>query len=129
MIHIGREIQCLPYAGFLDQHKNITFVNALDLCKGSITRKRNTACVNEKSILDLFLVCDKIMPLVSSMAVDEKGEFQLANFYSKNHNGKVTQTDHAKVELQINLKFEVLKPSRIEAYNLKILNVRNSSEN
>ena len=106
---------------FLEQNKNITLVNSLDLCKGSFTRKRNTACVNEKSILDLFLVCDKVLPLVSSMHVDEKGEHQLANFYGKNHNGKVTHTDHAQVELQINLKFEVHKPLRIEVFNFKNL--------
>ena len=80
-------------------------VNALYLCAGSITRKRKTCCVNEESILDLFFVCDKILPLVKSMHVDEKGEHQLTNYYGKNHNGKVTQTDHAKIELNINLKF------------------------
>ena len=53
------------------------------------------------------------------MHVDEKGEHQLTNYYGKNYNGKVTQTDHAKIELNINLKFEVNKPQRIEAYNLK----------
>ena len=106
---------------FLVQNKNITLVNALDLCEGSITRKRTTACVNEKSILDLFMVCDKILPHVVYMHVDEKGEHQLANFYGKSHNGKVTHTDHSIVELQIDLQFEVCKPPRVESFNFKNL--------
>ena len=62
---------------FLRRNKNITLVNALPLCEGSITRKRITKCLNEKSILDLFMVCDQVLPHVTRMHVDEIGEHQL----------------------------------------------------
>ena len=104
---------------FLEQNKNMTVVNALNICEGSITRKRKTQCLDEKAILDLFIVCEKTLLHVICMHVDEEGDYQLTNFYGKNHNGKVTVTDHAKVELDLNFKFEVQKPQRNEAYNLR----------
>ena len=41
------------------------------------------------------------------------------NLYGKNHNGKVIETDHAMVELEVNLRFKVQKPHRTEAYKFK----------
>ena len=93
----------------------MTVVNALNICEGAITRKRVTECLNEKSILDIFIVCEQVLPHVTKMHVDEQGEYQLTNFYGKNHKGKVTTTDHAKIELDLNLKFEVQKPPQNEA--------------
>ena len=104
---------------FLEINKNMTLVNSLSLCEGLITRKRISKCLNEKSVLDLFMVCSTILPYVTKMNVDEHGEFQLTNYYGKNHKGKVTMTDHATIELDINLKFDIKKPHRNEAYNFK----------
>ena len=67
--------------------------------------------------LTYFFVCDKMLPFVSSMHVDEQGTHQLTNF---SHNqGKVTETDHSTVVLQINLKFPILKQQRIQEYNFR----------
>ena len=65
------------------------------------------------------MVCEQVLPYVEKMHVDEKGDHQLTKFYGINHRGKVTETDHAKVEIDLNLKFEVMKPHRQEAYNFK----------
>ena len=65
------------------------------------------------------MVCNQVLPYVVRMHVDEMGEHQLTNFYGIRHKGKVTETDHAKVEMDVNLKFEVQKPSRKEAFNFK----------
>ena len=65
------------------------------------------------------MVCEEILPHVIKMHVDEKGDYQLKKIYVKNHKGKVTVTDDAKIELDLNLKFEVQKPFRNEAYNYK----------
>ena len=53
------------------------------------------------------------------MHVDERGEHQLTNFNGKQNRGKVTETDHAMVQLHVNLKFDIKKPQRTEAYNYK----------
>ena len=58
---------------FLKRHINLTLVNALPLCDGLVTRKRKTQCLDEKFVLDLFMVCDKILPFVTSMHVDKEG--------------------------------------------------------
>ena len=77
----------------------MTVVNLLPLCEGSITRKRVTKCLNEKSILDIFIVCEQVLPHVQKMHVDENGDHQLTNFYGINRKGKVVVTDHAKLRL------------------------------
>ena len=53
--------------------------------------------------------------------MDEKGEYQLSNFHGKHHKGRVTESDHAMVQLHMNLQFVVQKPQRTEAFNFKIL--------
>ena len=73
---------------FLKRNKNITLVNALPLCEGLVTRKRITQCLNEKSVLDIFLVCENILPFVTGMHVDERGEHQLTNFLWQTTQGK-----------------------------------------
>ena len=91
----------------------------MPLCHGTITRKRKTHCLDEKSILDLFFVCDRILPFVTKMHVDVQGENQLTNFRGINHRGKITESDHAKIEIDVSLQYEVKKPLRVEAYNFK----------
>ena len=46
------------FLNFLDQNQNITLVNSLPLCEGLITRQRITDILNEKSVIDVFLVCN-----------------------------------------------------------------------
>ena len=53
------------------------------------------------------------------MHVDEEGKHQLSNFHGKRNKYKVTESDHAKVELKLNLQFQQLKPVRNEDYNFK----------
>ena len=52
---------------FLDRHPNLTVVNATNMCEGRFTRVRNIS----KTIIDFFVVCDQILPLVSKMKVDD----------------------------------------------------------
>ena len=106
-------------AQFIQRNPNVTLVNLLPICEGLITRKRKTHCLNEKSILDLFIVCERILPFVTKMHVDVKGEHQLTNFRGISNRGKVTECDHSKIELEVNMQYEVKKPLRIEAYNFK----------
>ena len=104
---------------FLQRNKGMHLVNSLALCEGLITRKRFTENQQEQSAIDLFIVCQRMLPFMVKMHVDEKGEHQLTNFYGRRHNKKVTESDHAKVELHINIQFELAKPIRNEAYNFK----------
>ena len=73
---------------FLSRNKEIHLVNSLNLCEGTITRKRLTDNLNEQAAMDLFLVNQRLLPVVSKMHVDEQGEHQLSNFHGINHNKK-----------------------------------------
>ena len=63
------------------------------------------------------MVCNQVLLYVVRIYEDEMGEYQLTNFHGIRHKGKVTETDHAKVKIDVNLKFKVQKPSRKEAFN------------
>ena len=62
---------------FLVKNLNLSVVNALEVCEGKITKERHTKNGIERAILDFFIVCDKMLPLVKRMVVDEKGESAL----------------------------------------------------
>ena len=70
-------------------------------------------------MLDLFLVCERILPLVVKMNVDEQGIHQLSNFNGIRHNSKVTESDHAVVEMHQNIEFPATKPTRNKFFNFK----------
>ena len=100
---------------FLSEHKHLTVVNALPLCNGNITRRRNTVNGIQESILDFFVVCDKMLPLVTSMKIDKHGLNSLTRY-----KGKVVKSDHMKVELEANLVFHKEKNhERITVFNVK----------
>ena len=104
---------------FLQRNKGVCLVNSLPICEGLVTRKRLTENRMETSALDLFLVCRRIVPLMTKMHVDEQGVHQLSNFNGIHHKRKVTESDHAKVELNLNVQFSQIKPQRSEVYHFK----------
>ena len=65
---------------FLSNNSHLTVVNSLDICKGIITRRRQTKHRLEESVLDVFVVCDKVLEYVTKMVVDEEKQFVLTNY-------------------------------------------------
>ena len=104
---------------FLKRNKGINLINSLPICEGVITRQRKAGNRYEKSAIDLFLVCNLIMPFVVKMHVDVQGEHQLSNFNGIKNNKSVTESDHALVKLSLNIQFPKAKPLRNESYNFK----------
>ena len=102
------------FADFLLRNKHLSVVNATKLCEGKFTRVRNTT----KTIIDFFIVCDQILPLVSRMKVDEEGEFQITRY-----KGKTVKSDHNMLKLEINLEFH--KETKHD--NVEVFNVRNKT--
>ena len=103
----------------MERNTNIHLVNALPVCKGVITRQRNTELLNEKSVLDVFLVCEKILPFVRKMYIDENRECPLTNFNNLKRGKRLTETDHNKLELFLNIETPILKPKREVLFNFK----------
>ena len=104
---------------FLKRNPHIFVVNSLSLCDGNITRYRKTIRGVERAIIDLFLVCPRILPLVKHMKVDHAGDFQPTNFRSKLISGKVTPTDHFPVILEMDLTVPIKKPPRKVHFNFR----------
>ena len=63
------------FIDFLKKIPQLTVVNSLDLCQGLITRRRITTKRTEESILDYFVVCDRMLIFLERMIIDEEKKF------------------------------------------------------
>ena len=104
---------------FLMRNSNLTLVNSLDLCEGLITRIRRTKDRTEKSILDFFIVCDKVRPFLKKMVIDEARQHVLTNFNPIRAGGKAIETDHNTEFLKLNIQYQKKKQDRVELFNFK----------
>ena len=104
---------------FLQSNPALTVVNSLQNCEGSVTRYRKTIAGEESSILDLFIVCQKILPHVKQMKVDHEGKYWLTNYRAKNITKKVSHSDHYPVILVLDMSFRISKPQRTSLFNFK----------
>ena len=68
------------FAQFLERNQHLTLINSLSLCEGLITRMRKMTNGVELSILDVFITCNKILPFIIKMKIDERRENTLSNF-------------------------------------------------
>ena len=78
---------------FLKKYPHLTVVNSLKLCKGVITRLRKLITgKTEKSTIDFFVVCSRVLPFVISMTIDEDSKHTLTNFQNVKYGGKASET-------------------------------------
>ena len=90
-------------------------MNALPLCKGLFTRIRHTHNGTQESVIDFFLVCDKILPLVTSMSIDEAGSRSLTKY-----RGGMVKSDHRMLELKLDMIFhKEIKHEREHVFNVR----------
>ena len=109
----------LRFQKFLEKFPFLTIVNNLDVCNGSITRKRITIKGVEESILDFFIVCDKIQPFIEKMIIDEEKMYALSNYCKVKGKQVRKDSDHNTLILHLKLEYFLKKPERIEFFNLK----------
>ena len=91
------------FTEFLDRMPNLCLANALEICDGTITRTRKTVNGTEQAALDVFMVCDKLLPY----------------FRSVKKLGRVTESDHNQVEIELNMDYSKVKTERVEMFDLK----------
>ena len=109
----------LRFKQFLEKFPFLTVVNNLDLCQGSITRKRITINGVEMSILDFFIVCDKLKPFIEKMIVDEDKLYGLSNYRKVKGKSVKKDSDHNTLILYLNLEYFLKKPDRVEYFNFR----------
>ena len=104
---------------FLQQNPHLTVVNSLPLCEGIITRRRQKNGILEESVLDFFIICDKVLPYVTKMEIDEDKKYILTNYEQVRKGGKASDTDHATQIMDVSLKIINEKPKRREMFNFQ----------
>ena len=104
---------------FLERNKNLTVVNALSLCQGLITRSRKTNNQIEESILDFFVVCDRVLPFVTKMVIDDHKKHILTNYQAMKTGGKAINSDHFTQYMDLKIEYKSEKPERIEFFDYK----------
>ena len=107
------------FHNFLQRHPHLTVVNSLALCEGLITRSRMVDGKVQKSVLDFFVICHRVLPFLNKMVIDESKTHILTNYQNIRNGGKVIDSDHFTQYMDLNLKIETVKPERIEMFNFK----------
>ena len=107
------------FHNFLQRHPHLTVVNSLALCEGLITRSRMVDGKVQKSVLDFFVICHRVLPFLNKMFIDESKTHILTNYQNIRNGGKVIDSDHFTQYMDLNLKIETVKPERIEMFNFK----------
>ena len=105
------------FQNFLAQNQFLNVTNALPICEGKITRRRHMKNVTQETILDFFIVCDQILPLINKVKIHESDEIALTR-YAK----KVVRSDQNVLELGLELKVHV---DNKHEQKLEYFNVRN----
>ena len=107
------------FKNFLSNNSHLTVVNSVDICTGLITRRRQTKQRLEESVLDVFVVCDKVMQYVTKMVVDEEKQFVLTNYNQVKGETIVKDSDHNTLVLHMEITYTTFKPKRVEVFNFK----------
>ena len=107
------------FQNFLERHPHLQVVNSLSLCEGIITRTRICNGIIERSVLDFFVVCHRVLPYVTRMVIDERKDHILTNYKQVRNGGKAVDSDHYTEYMDINLEYVSEKPERVELFHFK----------
>ena len=107
------------FQSFLEAYPHLILVNSLEICEGKLTRVRKTVNREEKSILDFFIICDKLLPYVKKMVIDENKEFILTSYQKKNGQTVVKESDHMTLLLDCSINFYQKTEPRQENFNFR----------
>ena len=73
----------------------------------------------EESIIDFIVVCNKVLPHVEGMVIDEEKHDALTNFQSKTAGRVAKTTDHNSMFVNLKFKVQPEKLKRKEVFNYK----------
>ena len=108
----------MRFNNFLESN-NLIVVNALNNCKGLITRTRNKEGETQKSIIDFFVVCKRLIPHVTDMIIDNQKRHAITNYRPKKRGRKAVDSDHVTLIMNMNLNILPLKQHRVELIDFK----------
>ena len=81
---------------------------------------RKTHLLEEKSVLDYFIVCQKFFDLIMSMEIDEDRKYVLTKYSSRMGLKCVSESDHNLLICKLKIKWNSrIRVERKEIFNLK----------
>ena len=92
-------------------------MNSLPICKGVNTRvvlRKNKLI---ETVLDFYVVCQRVLQSVVKMEIDVDRKYIVTNFNKVRKGGKVTDSDHLTSTLTVNFIVIPQKPHKIVTYN------------
>ena len=90
-------------------------------CDGAITHYRKLKNREEKAVLDYFIVCDKVLPYITKMNIDEKRVNVLTKFSNKKGGKNIKKSDHNPLTLDLKMNYiKKEKSVRQEYFDFKI---------
>ena len=98
---------------------DLTVVNSLPICKGVNTRvvlRKNKLI---ESVLDFYVVCQRVLQSVVNMEIDVDRKYIVTNFNKVRKGGNITDSDHLTSNLTVNFKVIPQKPHKIVTYNFR----------
>ena len=108
----------LGITAFLEENKLIC-VNSLPLTKGLITRKRRYLDETRQSTIDFYVVCDKVLPYVSSMEIVNDKKHNLTNYSLLNKKSEAISSDHAPLIMEVKLEARAVQKEKVEIHNFE----------
>ena len=94
------------------ERQDLVVLNALEICKGTITRERNFENKSEKSVIDYILVSRDLVQFVTEIKIDEEKEHVLARYVKSKYGTKVIVSDHNILSCKFSIIFNK-KPRKI----------------
>ena len=93
---------------FLKQNQ-LTCVNSLPLAQGLITRSRKLLNEVKESTLDYYVVCERVLPYVTYMKIDNGKNHILTNFLSSDSDRGAVNSDHYPLTIEVKLESKPIK--------------------
>ena len=78
---------------FLKENQ-LTCVNTLPLTEGLVTRKRKCLSEIKESTIDFYIVCERVLPFVTKMQIDDGKNHMVTNYRNINSDGNSVSSDH-----------------------------------
>ena len=106
---------------FLQRHPQLSVVNALPICQGVITRRRELVTGKiQESVLDFTVVCSRVLPYLTEMVIDVDNKYITINYTTqKKAKTNAINSDHRTTFCKMNLMYMPFKFPKREIFNLK----------
>ena len=102
------------------KRNDLIIVNSTKKCTGTFTRVRKTKVLDEKSIIDYFLVCRRFYELILSLEIDEDRKFVLTKYATRMGTTCVIESDHNPLICKLNIKWDNrIRCERKEVFKIK----------